>query len=502
MKIALFLPEITSETEKEINLLQNDFEVQIFLPPFDDKKILNLRDRVDLIYVWQDTDLAENIAQNKYILQVPLIYRQLDFLNKAEDKKQKIEHIYNEADKIILTNDEFEKNWLDLKFDIYEQKKVLSIANPAIIPLIKELINKNKDYKLTLCFFGSFDQFCTRNRTLLKGLAKNKVKIIKINDHSLKLKKFWRLWRMHKKIRNDYDIMFVAFQGQSITSLAWLLARLNGKKIVLDALFSLYDSVVLDRREVAPNTFRAKFLHFLDWSACRLADLIIVHTKFHQEFFMEEFNLHSRENKFMTLYVGSDDELLYPKPELRPRAGEFIVHFHGSYIPVQGLEKVIIGAAKILKEEKIIFNLVGKGQALPEAKRLVKEWNLTDVNFIEPVPYRELGDYMNRSDVCLGSFGTSPKIMRVVPLKVFESLACERALITARTPAVLQLLTERENCLLTELGDPSDLAKKIMELKNNPELKEKIARNGYRLFREELTPRVTVKKLVERISTL
>ncbi len=300
---------------------------------------------------------------------------------------------------------------------------------------------------------------------------------------------------MHKKIKNDYDIMFIAFQGQSIAPLAWLLARLNRKKIIFDALFSFYDSLILDRQEVGPNTLRAKFIHFLDWSSCRLADLIIVHTKFHQEFFIEEFNLKSRENKFMTMYVGSDDDLLYPIPELHPRGGEFVVHFHGSYIPVQGLENVIIGAAKLLKDEKIIFNLIGRGRALPEALRLAKEWNLTNVNFIEPVPYRKLGDYMNRSDVCLGSFGTSPKIMRVVPLKVFESIACGRALITARTPAVLQLLTERENCLLTELGDPADLAEKIMELKNNPELKEKIARNGYELFRKELNPEITLKKL-------
>jgi glycosyltransferase involved in cell wall biosynthesis len=502
MKIALFLSQLTVEAEKEIAMLKNNFEVEVFLSPFDDKKILDLRGRADLAYVWQDADLADKVAQYKYILQIPFVYRQLVFWDKTESQKPQAKRIYNEADRIILTSADFEKNWSDLRLDIYELKKVMAVADSAIGPLFKELVDKNTDYKLTLCFFGSFDQFCTRNRTLLKGFAKNKIKVIKVNDHSPKLMKFWKLWQMHGKIKNDYDIMFVAFQGQLIAPLAWLLGRANGKKIVLDALFSVYDSMVLDRREVAPGTWRARFFHFLDWSACRLADLIIVHTKFHQEFFMEEFNLKSREKKFMTLYVGADDELLYPKPELHPKPDEFVVHFHGSYLPAQGLEQVIVGAAKILKEENITFNLIGRGQALPETKRLVQEWGLTSVNFIDPVPYRELGDYMNRSDVCLGSFGTSAKIMRVVPLKVFESLACGRALITARTPAVLQLLTERENCLLTELGDASDLAKKILELKNDPALKEKIAQNGYRLFKEALNPQATVKKLVERISTL
>ena len=495
MEIAIFLSQLTAEADREIALLKNNFEVAVFLPPFDNKKILDLRGRIDLIYVWQDVDLAETVARNKYFLQVPFVYRQLAILDKIEDRKQQAKQIYNEADRIILTSAEFEKNWADLKLDVYELKKVMPIANPAVIPLLRELIEKNKDYELTLCFFGSFDPSLTRNRVLFKGFAKNRIKLIRVNDCSPKLMKFIRLWRMHSRIKNDYDVMFAAFQGQSIMPLAWLLARLNRKKIIFDALFSIYDSIVLDRKEVAVGTWRAKFLHFLDWFSCRLADVVIVHTSFHQEFFMKEFNLKSRQDKFITLYVGADDELIYPKPELWPQGDPFIVHFHGSYIPAQGLEHVIIGAAKILKNENIIFNLIGNGQTFPEVKKLAEEYKLTKVNFIKPVPYRVLNDYMNRSDCCLGSFGTSPKITRVVPLKVFESLASGRALITARTPAVLQLLTEREDCLLTEMGDPKDLAEKITELKNNKALKEKIAANGYQLFSESLTPGAIVKKL-------
>ena len=365
-----------------------------------------------------------------------------------------------------------------------------------LIDIFKKSINLYHSPDLRVCYFGSYDILYARNRVLMKGLTKNNVRILECNDRSKKLRKFWLLLKQYRKLRKEnYDIMFVGFQGQVVMPLAWLLARLDRKKIVFDALFSLYDSAVLDRKEVPKNSFRAKFLYFLDWLACRLADIIIVHTKFHQEFFLKEFNLQHCQDKFRTLYVGVDDEVIFPKPELNPKGEPFIIHFHGSYIPAQGLEHVIIKAAKILKNENIVFNLIGKGQAYPEVRKLAKKWNLTKVNFIDPVPYRVLGEYMNRSDICLGSFGTSPKIKRVVPLKVFEALACGRALITARTPAIEQLLTDRKNCLLTKPGDPWDLADKILELKNNPALKQKIAQNGYQLFKTNLTPKILGAKL-------
>jgi len=360
--------------------------------------------------------------------------------------------------------------------------------------------------KLTICYFGSYDREYTRNRNLLKGLPLNGIELLECNDRSPKFKKYFGLFKQYKKIRKqDYDVMFVAFQGQMVMWLAWILARWDGKPIVYDPIFSLYDSAVLDKKTVPPKSLKGRFLHFLDWYSPRLADRTIVHTKFHKEFFLKEFNLKHLENKFRMLYVGADDSQLFPCPKENPKGDPFVVHFHGSYIPAQGLEHVIIHAAKILNEKKenVIFNLIGDGKSYPEVRRLTKEWGLTNVNFIGyRIPYHELGDYMNRSDVCLGSFGYSPKITRVVPLKVFEALACARALITADTPAVREILIDHENALLTELGSPEMLADKILELKNNPKLKEKIARNGYELFKNNLDATSLAAKLKEYFQEL
>ena len=55
---------------------------------------------------------------------------------------------------------------------------------------------------------------------------------------------------------------------------------------------------------------------------------------------------------------------------------------------------------------------------------------------------------------------------------------------------------------MVNLADPKDLAKKIIELKDNSELRKKIAENGYKLYKEKLTPKVLGKELLNIILSL
>ena len=88
----------------------------------------------------------------------------------------------------------------------------------------------------------------------------------------------------------------------------------------------------------------------------------------------------------------------------------------------------------------------------------------------------------------LGIFGNTGKTARVIPNKVYDALATGRAIITADTPAARELLKGWRQLSFCRAADPKDLADKIMILKNNPNLLEKIADAGYKLFKEKLKP--------------
>jgi glycosyltransferase involved in cell wall biosynthesis len=83
-----------------------------------------------------------------------------------------------------------------------------------------------------------------------------------------------------------------------------------------------------------------------------------------------------------------------------------------------------------------------------------------------------------RADVALGIFGRTDKAGRVVPNKVYQTLALGKALISGDTPAIRDAFTPGEHLLTVPTGDPQTLAEAITALVDNPARREKLGRVG------------------------
>lgn len=177
------------------------------------------------------------------------------------------------------------------------------------------------------------------------------------------------------------------------------------------------------------------------------------------------------------------------------------VCFHGKYIPLQGVE-YIIRAAHLLKEEDVTFTLIGNGQTFPMVKKLAEELDLANITFVERVPFEQLPGMLRSQDICLGIFGNTAKAARVIPNKIYEAAALGKVIITADTPAIRELFTDGENIILCRRSDPGDIAKKIILLKNDSQLRARIGAGAYRLFKERATPRVIGQSLRDELATL
>ena len=351
-----------------------------------------------------------------------------------------------------------------------------------------------KQNKLTVCYFGIYNPDYSRNRVLIKGLKQNDVQVIECNQRGGRWK-YIKLFFKHWQIRNNYDFMIVGFPGQSVI---WLAKLISKKPIIFDAFASIYDSMIEDRKLIKPKSLKALYYWFLDWLSCRLAAKILLDTEAHINYFIKQFHL--KKNKFEKIFVGSDDEIMRPMDKKLNR-NYFLVHFHGNFIPLQGIE-YIIKAAKILDKDNVKFNIVGKGQEYKKIMELVKEFEISNINFIDPVPYEELKDYIAEADICLGIFGNTAKAKRVIPNKVYEYLAVSKPVITGDSPAAREILEDRKHCLFCRLTDADDLAKKISELKNNPDLADQITKNGHQLFKDFFSPKVLGERLVKIIKDI
>jgi glycosyltransferase involved in cell wall biosynthesis len=89
------------------------------------------------------------------------------------------------------------------------------------------------------------------------------------------------------------------------------------------------------------------------------------------------------------------------------------------------------------------------------------------------LPLDEIPGEIARATVCLGIFGTSDKVQRVIPNKVFECVAMGRPVVTADTPAMREAFGVDEIALVPA-GDPHALAEAVRRLVADRESREKL----------------------------
>ena len=321
---------------------------------------------------------------------------------------------------------------------------------------------------MKVCYFGIYDPEYARNRVLIKGLRLSGIEVILCYDRSPSLMKYIRLCIRHWRIRQKYDVMIVGFPGQIAMPLARLI---SSRPIILDAFISFYEMNVFDRSLYSSRSFYAAWYFLIDWLSCRMADIVLLDTNAHIDYFAKTFNVPRKKMK--RVLGGAEIETEY--------AGfreNFLVHWHGSCIPLHGVE-YILRAPSFIRDESVRWEFVGCGDAPPQPR----------VAFSGVVSFHELMERVKKSTICLGIFGATAKAQRVIPNKIYEYLSAGKPVITADTPAIREIFTEKE-LLLIPSCDSAAIAYGVSLLKNDTELRRSLAANGRKKFLERATPAV------------
>jgi glycosyltransferase involved in cell wall biosynthesis len=258
-----------------------------------------------------------------------------------------------------------------------------------------------------------------------------------------------------------HQLVFVPYMGHADVILLWPFARLRGAKVVWDALVSLHGTLVEDRSLVAEGSLAAKLIKLCDWLAFRCADQIITGTGARAEQFAREYGLD--RDRITALFVAAELEHFQMRSDVtnaccanreRPQ-----VLLYGQFAPLHGLPVVLEAAASEVGRQWD-WVLVGTGQEGWRIRQWLEREAPTHVRWLESVPYAELPSWIQRADVCLGTFGTSQKALSGISNKIFQILACGRPLITGDTPAVRELLdSSMDGVYLVPPGDGGALAR-------------------------------------------
>ena len=221
------------------------------------------------------------------------------------------------------------------------------------------------------------------------------------------------------------DLVWVPVCRQRDILAACRWAHRRGVKVLFDPMISAWDKKVLEQRKWRADEPRAQRLHAHETVLMNAPDMVTWDTSCHLEFCARTFNV-PRE-RLRVLLTGTDETVFRPQADdAAPSTGPFRVLYHGAYLPLHGTE-YIVEAARMTEGEGIQWDFLGWGayKAATEAKAA----GISNIRFLDKVPYVDVPKVICAHDVVLGVFGTTEKASRVIGNKVYECMACARPTI-------------------------------------------------------------------------
>jgi glycosyltransferase involved in cell wall biosynthesis len=336
---------------------------------------------------------------------------------------------------------------------------------------------------LRIAFFGAYDPDYPRTRVLWEGLEARGAEVIPIRvaPQSRPLVREARLLYAWLRDARKLDAILVPSFGHRDIPLAGLLGRATDSPVIFDPLVSRWDTQVGDLGRIRGGSMSAHRVRASDRLSLRLADMVLCDTWEHGDFYSNEFGVARR--KLYRVPVGADRFAfeLGGRASRTPSTGPLDVVYLGGYLPLHGLPAVVDAATELEARHGprfCTFTLIGSGMMLPRVERDVAARGLRSVRLLPRTPYEDALLRVAAADLSLGVFGTSPKSARVVPHKVFQSMALGIPVITRRSPAIAEFFRDEEHLVLVPPGDGPALARAIEALAGDPGRRERIGAQG------------------------
>lgn len=264
---------------------------------------------------------------------------------------------------------------------------------------------------------------------------------------------------------------------------------------------------VFDHHDICPELFEAKFrktrgpLFFsqiwLERQTYKHCTFAFVTNESYKKIAIERGKMNPE--KVIVLRSGPKLERMkiIPPVESIKHGYKYMVGYVGVIGQQEGVE-YLLEAAKYIKEHEnnVFWGIVGGGPHLDALKHQAHEMGLDDcVEFTGRVPDQQLLEYLNTADVCVNSDTYNSMNDKSTMNKILEYMALGK-------PIVQFDLTEgrysaQEASVYAKNNDAEDMAKKIIELLNDPEKRKHMGEYGRNRILNELSWEHTSKALLE-----
>lgn len=281
---------------------------------------------------------------------------------------------------------------------------------------------------------------------------------------------------------------------------AWLLSRLKRAPFLFEVrdlwpLFAIEVGVLRSKVLIALSKWLEAFLY-------RRADLIVINSPGFAGHVLER-----GARRVELVANGVDSTMFDPADEgkdFREQHGlgnAFVVVYAGAHGISNDLG-VVIQAASLLKDEEVIFLLIGDGKEKPNLVRRSASLGLENLRFLSPLPKLKMGKALAAADACLAILKPIEAYKTTYPNKVFDYMAAARPVLLAIDGVIRQVVEGAEAGVFVAPGSPQALAQAVLELKGDPAAAQRMGERGRQCVEAEFDRALQAQRLQGLFSEL
>lgn len=280
--------------------------------------------------------------------------------------------------------------------------------------------------------------------------------------------------------------------------------------IVLVAIFFRFLGVryIFDHHDASPELYVAKFgktdaLYrcqvLLEQITFRFSDVVISTNQSYRRIAIQRGGVDPDD--VFVVRNGPDlknFKAVDPNPQLKC-GKKFLVGYVGQMGSQDGLDILIEVASHIRKlgRSDVHFTCVGSGSSLPSLRKSVRDKGLQDmVTFTGWIPDEAMIEVLSTADVCVNPDRPSEMNSISTMIKIMEYMALGKPIV--QFDVIEGRVSAGESSLYADPTSPiSDFASKILELLDNPEMRERMGAFGLRRVSEHLAWEHSVGELLK-----
>ena len=295
-------------------------------------------------------------------------------------------------------------------------------------------------------------------------------------------------FKTYRQMGKKFDVCLMYIPPLPLFYLAKKIKKYDGTPSVLN--YQDFHPQELVDVGVMKNKLLIKAMEHIEGESYKNADYITVLSEGGIDYVIKKGG---NPNRISHIYNGvliSDFEKYLVKKDFKKKEGiedKILISYAGILSPFQGIDNILDAAKKLGSYDDIAFYIVGDGMIKNHLERRVRNEKIRNVKLLPLQPREEYFNIINSSDISLVSLDERMKAP-CLPGKLINLLGMQQPII-AIVPhdSETARVVDKAKCgIVTRPGDVGQLVNAVLSLKDNPEFREELGKNGRKFLEENM----------------